>query len=245
VIGAVPRSSLRASDSASGVDAHPVVSSIHAPHARTGVRRGWSRAVAGKRIAASLVWRGRSRIASRARRASRSGAAARGPTAKGSPLPRGWASAAGGGGTACALRAAVVVSDAMGRGGRRLRSPCPGPAGDASSASEAGGGHPFPVEGAEVRAIRAHPAVQGGSIHSLTEAPSRTRPHRVDCRAGAGRSPRAAHVQVWPARRGRASLEADFGRPLRAVHQSVARRTQGRGPWAQEQPIELPQLRQR
>ena len=86
-----------------------------------------------------------------------------------------------------APRRFVIESDAMGRAVRRrvslpgrparvrLRAPVCRPGGIHSQ-----------ERGPKFADIRAHPAMQGGSIHSLTVMLSRTRHHRVCCRAAHG-----------------------------------------------------------
>jgi hypothetical protein len=86
-----------------------------------------------------------------------------------------------------APRRFVIESDAMGRAVRRrvslpgrparvrLRAPVCRPGGIHSQ-----------ERGPKFADIRAHPAMQGGSIHSLTVTLLRTRHHRVYCRAAHG-----------------------------------------------------------
>ena len=172
------------------------------------------------------------------------------------PLPRGWACHGRGGGTTVRLREPSLESDAMGRGVGR-RSPFRVHRADGRRGAPQTwqiGGIRSQERGPKCACVRAHPAMQGGSIHSLTETPSRSRPHRVVCRAVHG-SESVRRRMYWHetvlsgglavVRRGRASPDACFGgKP--AVRRACPWRAAGQGDsWGQEQPIELPQFMQR
>lgn len=164
------RSTLRASDCASGVVSHAVRVRTNSAHA------GESR-----RVVAMLSMIRECMEARHPRHAKQ-------PSQRKNkfPLPRGWASAAGGEERRAPKRF-VIESDAMGRAVRRrvslpgrparvrLRAPVCRPGGIHSQ-----------ERGPKFADIRAHPAMQGGSIHSLTVTLLRTRHHRVCCRAAHG-----------------------------------------------------------
>ena len=164
------RSTLRASDCASGVVSHAVRVRTNSAHA------GESR-----RVVAMLSMIGQCMEPRHPRQAIRLRSAKTNSPCRGGGLPQ------QGGEERRAPKRFVIESDAMGRAVRRrvslpgrparvrLRAPVCRPGGIHSQ-----------ERGPKFADIRAHPAMQGGSIHSLTVTLLRTRHHRVCCRAAHG-----------------------------------------------------------
>lgn len=164
------RSIFRASDCASGVVSQAARARANSAHAG-----------AHRRVVAIVGMTGQCREADRAERAERHIATKTNSPCRGGGLPQ------QGGEERRVPRHFVINSDAMGRAvkrrvslpGRpahvRLRAPVCRPGGIHSQ-----------ERGPKFAEIRAHSAMQGGSIHSLTVTLSRTRHHRVCCRAAHG-----------------------------------------------------------